>query len=309
MLSPMGAVLSCLVVGCGYVGTRFARQSVGRRPVLAIVRSGPSATDLQAAGINTMRLDLDADEPELQPSLATAASGAAVVYLVPPPDHGATDPRLERFLLQLGAAVPAVFVYVSTTGVYGDTGGALVDEHTPVAPGNDRARRRVAAESVGAGVVRGTRRALRGAARAGHLRTASAAARAARARRTRACGRKTRAPATGSTSTTSPRASRRRSTSPTAQGALQRDRRRPLEHDRVPAGNGGRGGAAAAQPDRQGRGRPAHLARHALVPARIAPRRQSTHARRNSACACAIRACRRASSRASPKCAWRRPQP
>ena len=148
MLSPMGAVLSCLVVGCGYVGTRFARQSVGRRPVLATVRSGPSATGLQAAGINTMRLDLDADVPELQPSLATAASGAAVVYLVPPPDHGATDPRLERFLLQLGAAVPAVLVYVSTTGVYGDTGGALVDEHTPVAPGTDRARRRVAAESV-----------------------------------------------------------------------------------------------------------------------------------------------------------------
>jgi nucleoside-diphosphate-sugar epimerase len=148
MLSAMGAVLSCLVVGCGYVGTRFARQSVGRRPVLATVRTGPSATDLQAAGINTMRLDLDAAVPELQPSLATAASGAAVVYLVPPPDHGTTDPRLERFLLQLGAAVPAVLVYVSTTGVYGDTGGALVDERTPLAPGTDRARRRVAAESV-----------------------------------------------------------------------------------------------------------------------------------------------------------------
>lgn len=141
------ALLSCLVVGCGYAGTRFARHASGRRPLLAIVRSGPSATELEAAGINTMRLDLDDTHPVLQPSLANASEGAAVVYLVPPPDHGTSDPRLERFLVQLGAAVPAVLVYVSTTGVYGDTGGALVDERTPLAPGNDRARRRVAAES------------------------------------------------------------------------------------------------------------------------------------------------------------------
>ena len=141
-------LLSCLVVGCGYVGARFARQAAGRRPVLGIVRTGSSASELEEAGINTMRLDLDDTHPVLQPSLATAAEGAAVVYLVPPPDHGTSDPRLERFLLQLGDAVPAVLVYVSTTGVYGDTGGALVDEHAPLAPGNDRARRRVAAESV-----------------------------------------------------------------------------------------------------------------------------------------------------------------
>jgi nucleoside-diphosphate-sugar epimerase len=148
LLEMSDVVLSCLVVGCGYVGTRFARHAAGRRPVLAIVRTGPSATDLETAGINTMRLDLDDTHPVLQPSLATAAQGAAVVYLVPPPDHGTSDPRLERFLLQLGDAVPAVLAYVSTTGVYGDTGGALVDEHAPLVPGNDRARRRVAAESV-----------------------------------------------------------------------------------------------------------------------------------------------------------------
>jgi nucleoside-diphosphate-sugar epimerase len=143
----MAVLLSCLVVGCGYVGTRLARQQSGRRPVLGIVRSGPSVTDLQAVGLNTLRLDLDAPEPELQPALTSAANGAAVVYLVPPPDRGSADPRFEGFLRLLGDAVPAVFIYVSTTGVYGDTGGALVDEDSPIAPGNDRARRRVAAES------------------------------------------------------------------------------------------------------------------------------------------------------------------
>ncbi len=43
--------------------------------------------------------------------------------------------------------MPSVFVYVSTTGVYGDTGGAAVDERAPLAAATDRARRRVAAES------------------------------------------------------------------------------------------------------------------------------------------------------------------
>ena len=39
-------------------------------------------------------------------------------------------------------------VYLSTTGVYGDCGGALVDETRPLHPATDRARRRLAAEEV-----------------------------------------------------------------------------------------------------------------------------------------------------------------
>jgi nucleoside-diphosphate-sugar epimerase len=36
--------------------------------------------------------------------------------------------------------------YLSTTGVYGDRGGAWVDESTPPAPGQERSQRRLAAE-------------------------------------------------------------------------------------------------------------------------------------------------------------------
>jgi nucleoside-diphosphate-sugar epimerase len=42
----------------------------------------------------------------------------------------------------------AQVVYISTTGVYGDRGGAPTPESTPVAPRNARARRRVDAERV-----------------------------------------------------------------------------------------------------------------------------------------------------------------
>ena len=40
----------------------------------------------------------------------------------------------------------ARLVYVSTSGVYGDCGGAVVSEARPLRPGNARARRRVDAE-------------------------------------------------------------------------------------------------------------------------------------------------------------------
>lgn len=148
----MNASLSCLIVGCGYVGSRFAQREAGRRPLLALVRSAQSQAALESAGIRTLRVDFDAaatapDADSLRVTLAAAAHGAAIVYLAPPPDSGVADPRLETFLEQLGNSMPGVFVYISTTGVYGDAGGARVDESTPVAPANDRSRRRVAAES------------------------------------------------------------------------------------------------------------------------------------------------------------------
>jgi nucleoside-diphosphate-sugar epimerase len=144
----MDAFLSCLIVGCGYLGLRLAQHARGQRQVTGVVRSAASEAALQAAGIPALRVDLDfAGDAATRAAIASAAQGTAVVYLAPPPDTGVTDPRLENFLACLDdTRAPAVLVYISTTGVYGDTGGAVVDETTPVAPGTDRARRRVAAE-------------------------------------------------------------------------------------------------------------------------------------------------------------------
>jgi nucleoside-diphosphate-sugar epimerase len=138
---------SCLIVGCGYVGSRLARAESGRRSIAVVLRPGPRAAALAGSGIVTLPLDLDdATDADAAPSLRDAARGAAIVYLAPPPDSGETDPRLERCLAMLGEARPTCLLYVSTTGVYGDAGGATVDELSAVMPGNDRARRRVAAE-------------------------------------------------------------------------------------------------------------------------------------------------------------------
>jgi nucleoside-diphosphate-sugar epimerase len=68
----------------------------------------------------------------------------AVLHCAPPPSNGTGDPRTAHLL----AALQGVrrIVYISTSGVYGDCGGALVDEARPVNPQTDRARRRADAE-------------------------------------------------------------------------------------------------------------------------------------------------------------------
>jgi nucleoside-diphosphate-sugar epimerase len=128
---------------------RLARRLQPRWQVTALARSADAAAALQAAGIGSVQLDLDAGTAP--GALAKVAHEAAIAYLVPPPDGGTSDPRLERFLAAVGPARPAVLLYMSTTGIYGDTSGAAVTEDSPVAPGNDRSRRRAAAESIARG--------------------------------------------------------------------------------------------------------------------------------------------------------------
>jgi nucleoside-diphosphate-sugar epimerase len=131
-----------LVVGCGYVGLRLARALLPRGPVVGITASEESAARVESQGIDACAWNLD-DADAAVPRRAGTPS--VVYYLVPPPTSGTTDPRVKRFLARLPAP-PARVVYVSTTGVYGDAQGAVVDEDSPLNPGTDRAARRVDAE-------------------------------------------------------------------------------------------------------------------------------------------------------------------
>lgn len=68
-----------------------------------------------------------------------------ILVSIPPDETG--DPVADRHAAAL-AVLPKLrwLGYLSTTGVYGDTGGAWVDETALANPGTDRAARRVAAE-------------------------------------------------------------------------------------------------------------------------------------------------------------------
>jgi nucleoside-diphosphate-sugar epimerase len=134
-----------LIVGCGYVGRRLARRLANAFDVSAIVRTDESAAALAREGVRAIAIDLDRVRAAV--SIPERLDQAAIYYLAPPPPVGESDLRLDRFL-QLASVPPRAFIYLSTTGVYGDAEGELVDEARPVRPRTDRARRRASAEEM-----------------------------------------------------------------------------------------------------------------------------------------------------------------
>ena len=113
------------------------------RSVVALARSDATSARLALLGVKTVRGDLD--EPE---SLNNLPAAAVLYYFAPPSATGEDDTRLAALLSTLGQhhALPRRVVYISTSGVYGDCGGAWVDEDWPVNPRSDRGQRRAAAE-------------------------------------------------------------------------------------------------------------------------------------------------------------------
>ena len=103
-----------------------------------------------AAGIErrllSRRFGFDLDRPETLSGIAGWAD--AILHCAPPPAEGETDPRTTHLLaaLEKGHILPMRLVYLSTSGVYGDCGGARVDESRPPNAHSARARRRADAE-------------------------------------------------------------------------------------------------------------------------------------------------------------------
>lgn len=129
-----------LILGCGDVGMRLLPLVRDRFRVFAVTSRRERCAELRAAGAVPLVADLD------QPRTLKRLAGLAryVVHLAPPQAEGTLDRRTRN----VTAILPdgAVVVYVSTTGVYGDCGGAAIDETRPLAPHNARAWRRVDAE-------------------------------------------------------------------------------------------------------------------------------------------------------------------
>jgi len=154
MLNGTGGVLPArfrrqrvLIVGCGDVGLRVARGLVGRVRLLALTSSPQRVGELRAAGVTPLVGDLD--RPRSLRRLAGLAD--RVLYLAPPPSEGLSDWRRDPRSRALAAVLarrraPDALVYASTSGVYGDCGGARVSETRSAAPSTPRAWRRLDAE-------------------------------------------------------------------------------------------------------------------------------------------------------------------
>lgn len=136
-----------LVLGLGYSGLAVARQARSAGHAVCGTTRDPATLPPAARAL----------------AIPFAAAGEAIrrathlLVTAPPGETG--DPVLATHGPALTAALAAGTLrwvgYVSTTGVYGDRGGAVVDEATPPSPGQPRSRRRLAAEQAWRDVTTG----------------------------------------------------------------------------------------------------------------------------------------------------------
>jgi len=127
--------------GFGYSARRLARElaAEGWR-IVGTGRTDDAVARIAADGFEGLRFN--GSEPSAEVA-AAVAQATHVLSSVPPGDDG------DSVLLHHGGDFgSATWVgYLSTTGVYGDTDGATVDEGSPLAPTSERSRRRVGAEA------------------------------------------------------------------------------------------------------------------------------------------------------------------
>lgn len=133
-----------LLVGCGDVGLRVAREVAGRVRLLALTSSAARVPELRALGITPLVGNLD------KPASLKRLGGLAtrVVHLAPPPGNGWQDTRTKALLGVLRRRSPVqTLVYGSTSGVYGDCQGGVAIETRATNAETARAQRRIDAEN------------------------------------------------------------------------------------------------------------------------------------------------------------------
>ena len=133
--------LLCLGMGysCKIVAQRIA--SAGWH-VIGTSRTQVGADAISAEGYGGLVFDGNVSNVELDKAITTATH---IVVSAPPDAQG--DPVLRVLHDRLAASSRLRWLgYLSTIGVYGDWGGAWVDEETPPRPVQERALRRLAIE-------------------------------------------------------------------------------------------------------------------------------------------------------------------
>ncbi|TAF17577.1 MAG: NAD-dependent epimerase/dehydratase family protein [Verrucomicrobia bacterium] len=122
------------ILGCGYVGAEFARQAkAAGHDILGVVRSEASRDKLRGEGITAEAFDLQAGDWALLPKQFDAVVYAASTGGGGPEAYAlAYDVGVKRALVWARAVGAQTFVFTSSTGVYRQDDGRIVDEESMV---------------------------------------------------------------------------------------------------------------------------------------------------------------------------------
>jgi len=137
-----GRPVKLLVLGGGYSGGRLAAQAARAGIAGVISHRDPGTAAAAPPGWRKIRFDSGSG---LRPDPADLKDITHVVSTIAP-DREGSDPVLSQLGDLLQTLRPQWLGYLSTTGVYGDSGGAWVDEHSPCQPRAGRSANRLSCE-------------------------------------------------------------------------------------------------------------------------------------------------------------------
>ncbi|NJK40984.1 MAG: SDR family oxidoreductase [Acaryochloridaceae cyanobacterium SU_2_1] len=136
--------MKLLILGGGYTGQHLARCAQAEGVVVHLTnRQGQAITGISAP---VFAFDHNS-KGKAMPLDEAAYRGITHILSTIPPDSQGQDPVIAGVLTQLERLNLDWFGYLSTTGVYGDTQGAWVDETYPVNPQSLRSQHRVQTET------------------------------------------------------------------------------------------------------------------------------------------------------------------
>jgi nucleoside-diphosphate-sugar epimerase len=142
--------MSKLILGCGYLGSRVARRWLEAGEVVhAVTRSPARAAEFARRELKPIVADIAAPA-----SLAGKLPEADTVLYAIGYDRGSGSSRDEVQIAGLQAVLEALpsrtgrLVYISSTGVYGQTSGEWLDEESPCQPTREAGRVALAAEEL-----------------------------------------------------------------------------------------------------------------------------------------------------------------
>ena len=92
--------------------------------------------------VSTKQIDFDKITNDM-----SYVESSVIVYMAPPDTVNLKDTRLNKFLDNISNYKIKKLIYISTSGVYGNCNGNIVNEENQLKPLTDRAKRRVNAET------------------------------------------------------------------------------------------------------------------------------------------------------------------
>jgi nucleoside-diphosphate-sugar epimerase len=130
-----------ILAGSGYLGESIIAEYKIIKDTFNIIELCRSIkTD--KPGVKSIQIDFDNITDDMK-----YIEGSVVVYMAPPDTESLKDTRLNKFLNKISYYRIKKLIYISTSGVYGNCNGQIVNEENQINPLTDRAKRRANAES------------------------------------------------------------------------------------------------------------------------------------------------------------------